>query len=128
MAEPTGKRLGRGRALASLIAAAFTLRIRRFEIADRSMEPTLGDGDWVLGAVRPGTVRPGDIVVLEMPGRPGFEIVKRVAAIGDGSLLLEGDNPAAGSVDSETFGPVPAAAVSARLVLRYRPLPPHLLR
>jgi len=93
------------------------------------MRPALQDGDWVLG-VAGSRCRAGDVVIADMPGRTDFVIVKRVAAIDpvDGSLWLVGDDAAAGSVDSRTFGSVPPGAVTARLVLRYRPLPPKWVR
>ena len=85
----------------------------------------------------PGSVAPGDVVVLDLPGRPGFEIVKRVIAVGgdvldtpdgprtvdDGEVWVLGDDPAAGSVDSRHFGPVPRDRIIARVLWRYRPLP-----
>ncbi len=100
------------------------------------MEPALSPGDWVLAWRRPGRLRRGDVIVLEHPQRPGFELVKRVAAAA-GELLpgtdvslaaaeiwVMGDNPGAGSVDSRHFGAVPLEQVRARVLARYRPLPP----
>jgi hypothetical protein len=112
------------RAVGRLIAAAPALRVVRYEIAEESMAPALRPGDRVAGIRRPRSVEIGDIVVFEL--RPGFDVVKRVTEPPqpmDGLWLL-GDNPDAGSVDSRTLGPVPAAAVKALLVLRYRPRPP----
>lgn len=88
------------------------------------MEPELRDGDVVVAfAGRPP--RTGDVVVVERPDDPGFELVKRIAGspgevvhlLADGSRLPEpvvlhsgewfvvGDSPAA-STDSRAFGPV----------------------
>lgn len=94
------------------------------------MRPALQDGDWVLAIARPKRVRVGDIVVCDLPGRDGFSIVKRIASIDSATnaLWLMGDDPAAGSVDSRSFGPIPMADIFARVVLRYRPLPPSLIR
>ena len=123
---------------AGVVAGALILaRLTRYEIAEQSMQPALSAGDWTLGIRHPSRVSTGDVVVVEMPGRPGFEIVKRVAAVGgetletpEGDMTVAaedvwvlGDDPAAGSVDSRHFGPVPRQAVRARLVLRYQPLP-----
>ncbi len=71
-----------------------------------------------------------DIVVFDLPGRPGFEIVKRVAAVDptDDSVWLLGDDPDAGSIDSRTFGGIPAEAITATVLMRYRPLPPRFIR
>lgn len=106
-----------------MLLAALTLRLTRYEIAERSMAPTLQPGDWVLGVKRPRRIHPGMIVVYEM--RPGFEAVKRVGVPPPGvdGLWLLGDNPDAGSVDSRSLGPIDPAQVTARLLLRYRPLP-----
>lgn len=121
----------------ALAAAAAVTRVVRYEIAEHSMEPTLSAGDWVVGIRSPRRVRLGDVVVAEHPDRPGFEVVKRVTAVGrhdrdegpplaPGELWLEGD--AGIGVDSADFGPVLATAVRARLGLRYRPLPPRFIR
>lgn len=93
------------------------------------MRPTLAHGDWVLALARPRRLGVGDVVVCDLPGSPGFPIVKRITAIdpGNGSLWLLGDDPAAGSVDSRSFGAIPTRAVTARLTLRYRPFPPTLI-
>lgn len=97
------------------------------------MLPTLEPGDWAL-AVAPGPrrrFRRGDIVVVEHPERPGFEMVKRVTAVPgdlapDGRTLgadefwVRGDAPES-STDSRTFGPVPRERVKARVRLVYWP-------
>lgn len=114
--------------LGALVGGLVTGRLRRYEIAEHSMRPTLRSGDWVIALARPGSVRPGDVVVLDHPNRPGFELVKRVASIDDDGVLVLGDDPAAGSVDSVRFGAVPPRAVSARVLMRYRPLPSSLIR
>jgi hypothetical protein len=127
--------------LAALAVAGTTAGLARrlvtYEIADHSMEPGLRPGDWVLG-LRCRGARRGQVVVFDHPQRPGFEMVKRVAAgPGDrvGSALLGpaevwalGDNPAAGSVDSRVLGAIPCARLRARLLLRYRPGPPARVR
>ena len=80
--------------------------LRRFLVADRSMEPTLHDGDGLL-AFRPWRARPGQLRCLEHPARPGFWMVKRVADVADdGTMEVLADNRAAGGVDSRTFGRV----------------------
>jgi nickel-type superoxide dismutase maturation protease len=114
------------------IAAAF-LRWRPFrvEIEGPSMSPTLEPGDWAL-AVAVGRLRRRDVVVIEHPTRPGFEVVKRIIALpGEltsvGRLLrsdefwVEGDNRGA-STDSRQFGPVTRDRVRARIRLVYWPV------
>ncbi len=122
---PRRSRLG---TVAALVWSTLTLRIQTVEIAERSMRPTLDDGDWVVVRRGRGALRVGDVVILDHPEQPGFEIVKRVSALGPGGVMVLGDDPAAGSVDSITFGPVPAGAITARVLVRYRPLPPRIIR
>ena len=108
------------------IAAAYGFqrwRPFRVEVAGTSMRPTLEPGDWAL-AIRVRSVRRGDIVVVEHPERPGFELVKRVVHISgdvapDGfelvdEIWVEGDEPEASS-DSRRFGPLPIGRVRARV-------------
>jgi nickel-type superoxide dismutase maturation protease len=97
----------------------------RVSVAERSMEPALSPGDWLLvrrtmARGRPLRVRPGQIVVARHPGRPGLLIVKRAARREPGGWWLASDNPAAGAVDSRAFGAVPASLIEGRILLRYR--------
>ena len=81
------------------------------------MAPTLAPGDWAL-AVTPSRFERGDIVVVEHPGRPGYEMVKRLIGVpGDqvgerrlasDEFWVEGDHEPA-STDSRFFGPVQAS-------------------
>ena len=113
-------------ALFAGIAAAYGFRRWRpfrVEVAGTSMHPTLEPGDWAL-AVRVRRVRHGDVVVVEHPERPGFELVKRVVHVpGDvtpdglelvDEIWIEGDEPE-GSSDSRRFGPVAVERVRARV-------------
>lgn len=114
--------------LAILFSAALTwalLRVRPFRVAveGASMAPTLLPGDFLV-ATRCGVPRPGSMVVVEHPARPGYEMVKRIAVAPsdrDGFWIL-GDNPA-GSIDSRTLGPVLAEAIRGVVRLRYWPPP-----
>jgi len=88
--------------------------VRRFVVADNSMQPTLlpGQGLVTTGYGRP---RPGQIRCFEHPQRPGFWLVKRVATIHpDHTMTVSADNPL-GS-DSRSFGAVPVHG-SYRLLL-----------
>jgi nickel-type superoxide dismutase maturation protease len=92
--------------------------ILRVEVTDRSMEPTLRSGDWLL-VWRTRRIRAGQIVLARHPGRPDMLIVKRAARRVDGGWWLESDNRDAGAVDSRRFGPVPASLVEGRILVRY---------
>jgi type IV secretory pathway protease TraF len=94
------------------------------------MAPTLLPGDWVL-VLTPRTYARGDVVVVEHPGRPGFEMVKRLTAVpgdrvegdrrlGPDEYWVEGDH-APTSTDSRHFGPVTGEELRAKAVLIYWP-------
>jgi nickel-type superoxide dismutase maturation protease len=113
------------------LLGAWWLRRRPFrvEIEGSSMSPSLEPGNWVV-AVRPRRIRVGDVVVAEHPDRPGFEVVKRIAAgpgdrVGEHTLRsneywLLGDHEEA-STDSRTLGPFDAQAIHGVVLVRYWP-------
>ena len=118
--------------LATVAAAGWAfLRYRpsRVAIEGPSMAPTLLPGDWVL-VVTPRSYRAREIVVVEHPGRPGYEMVKRVIAVpgdtvggrvlGQDEYWIEGDFEQASS-DSRRFGPVTTEELKAKVVLVYWP-------
>ncbi len=121
----SGLAVGAGLALAVLRWKPF-----RVEVEGASMAPTLLPGDWAL-AVAARRPRRGDIVVVKHPGRPGYEMVKRVAGlpgdrVGEGRTLrpdefwVEGDHEKA-STDSRHFGPVSGDEIKAKVLLVYWP-------
>ena len=93
------------------------------------MAPMLAPGDWALVAT-PSGFRRNDVVVVEHPGRPGFEMVKRLVGcpgdrvgdrtLGEDEFWVEGDFAPA-STDSRQFGPVRGEALAARVLLVYWP-------
>ena len=90
----------------------------RVKVAERSMEPALRPGDWLL-VRRTRRIRPGQIVIAKHPGRGDMLIVKRAARRAEGGWWLESDNPDVGAVDSRRFGAVPASLIQGRVLTRY---------
>ncbi len=115
--------------------------IWRVAVAERSMEPTLLPGDWLLvwrgiapyrpagtgagAGIWPGRelrIRPGQLVVARHPFRPEMLLVKRAARREADGWWLDSDNPRAGAVDSARFGLVPPELIEGRVLGRYFPL------
>lgn len=113
----------------AIAVALLRWRPTRVEIQGASMAPTLLPGDWALTVARRRTSK-GDVVVVEHPGRPGYEMVKRVIALPgervgertleDDEYWIEGDREDA-STDSRHFGPVRREQLKARVLLVYWP-------
>jgi len=135
------KRRGAGPVAITIAAAAgawAAFRPFRLAVEGESMAPALLPGDWVV-AVRPRRIRRGDVVVLEDPRTPGFELVKRVlglpgdrlevtgtweagdvagVVLGADEYWVEGDAPER-STDSRTFGPVRRDRIRGVVWVRY---------
>ena len=89
-------------------------RLRRFEITEASMEPSLRDGDYVVGTRLVSAPLRGDVVVFPHPRDPGFLMIKRVVglpgetlSIRDGQVAVNGRvlaEPWANGSVSGTFG------------------------
>jgi nickel-type superoxide dismutase maturation protease len=115
--------------LLGVVWASIRWRPSRVAIAGGSMAPTLAPGDYALAVpLRQPVV--GDVVVVEHPDRPRYEMVKRIVGapggrvgertLGSGEWWVEGDFPDA-STDSRQFGPVGRDALKAKVVLVYWP-------
>jgi signal peptidase I len=93
------------------------------------MAPTLHPGDFLV-AVRARSIPRGALGVVEHPGRPGYEMVKRLAGVpgdaidgvtlGADQFWIVGDDPEASS-DSRAFGAIPREAIRGLVVFRYWP-------
>jgi nickel-type superoxide dismutase maturation protease len=91
----------------------------RVAVAERSMEPTLRPGDWLL-VRRTGRVRAGQLVVARHPSRPTLLLVKRALRRDPGGWWLQSDNINGFAADSRSFGPVPAGLIEGVVLIRYR--------
>jgi nickel-type superoxide dismutase maturation protease len=96
----------------------------RVAVAERSMEPELRPGDWLLvrrsvRAGRPPRIGVGRLVIARHPGTPDLLLVKRAGQRTASGWWLESANPDAGAVDSRSFGPVPPELIEGRVLLRY---------
>jgi signal peptidase I len=121
--------LGAVAAVAGVGYAVLRWRPSRVQIEGPSMEPTLAPGDWAL-TVSGSRFGKGDVVIVEHPGRPGYEMVKRVTAVpgdrvgerplGGDEFWVEGDREDA-STDSRHFGPVRQEHLKAKVLLIYWP-------
>jgi nickel-type superoxide dismutase maturation protease len=121
--------LGASATVGAIALALFRWRPSRVEIQGASMMPTLRPGDWAL-AVSRRRFQKGDVVVVEHPGRPEYEMVKRVMGlpgdrVGDRELAgdeywVEGDREDA-STDSRHFGPVRREHLKAKVLVVYWP-------
>ena len=101
----------------------------RVAVEGQSMAPALEPGDFLIAA-RSGLMRRGALVVVEHPGRPGYEMVKRLAGmpgdevggapLGADRFWILGDDPEA-STDSRAFGAVSRDAIRGVVLFRYWP-------
>jgi len=101
-------RIGVFLALLALGVAALRGRVRRFEIVESSMEPTLRAGDYVVATRRRPGIRRGEIVVFEARGRAGFDVIKRVIALpGETVEIANGQVHVDGAVLAEPWADGP---------------------
>ncbi|XP_023331974.1 mitochondrial inner membrane protease subunit 1 [Eurytemora carolleeae] len=110
-------------------------------LTEKSMEPTLTDGEIVLccpsGRLNLYNLSRGDIVIARNPTEPRENICKRIVGIaGDrvpsnhtgleafvpaGRIWLQGDN-LSDSRDSRSFGSIPIGLVRGKLICRVWPI------
>jgi len=114
---------------AALAWACLRWKPSRVAIEGGSMAPTLLPGDWAL-TVPSRRPKVGDVVVVEHPGRPGFEMVKRIVAAPGGRVggpgrgahawWVEGGLPPA-APHTRQVGPGHGDALRAKVALIYWP-------
>jgi nickel-type superoxide dismutase maturation protease len=91
----------------------------RVAVAERSMEPALRPGDWLL-VLRTRRAKPGQVVIAKNPEKPGMLLVKRAKRrIPGQGWWLESDNQDVAAVDSRRFGPVADERIEGRVLFRY---------
>lgn len=81
-----------------------------YRVAGSSMQPAFAHGDLLLGWRWSGP-RLGRVVVV----RHGLPVVKRVTAMSEQGIWLEGDNSAV-STDSRSFGYIDSGLVEAVII------------
>jgi len=74
---------------ASVLTAAALRGVRRFEIKEASMAPSLESGDWVIAKRRTAPPARGDIVVFDDPTGTGMNLVKRVVGLSGEQVAVE---------------------------------------
>ena len=114
---------------AAAVLIAVLARPFRIEVTGSSMEPSLLPGDYLV-ATKAGSIRRRALVVIERPGRSGFELVKRVVGISGDQVAdrrlapdeywVLGDRGEL-STDSRSFGPVGKTHIRGLVRLRYWP-------
>ena len=91
--------------------------IIRIVIKDKSMEPTLREGDTVLvSRIIIQKLKVGDIIVFNHP-TPPYIFCKRIMKITETSVWVEGDNKKE-SVDSRKFGIVERKNIIGKMLMK----------
>ena len=106
---------GRLRAVRETLLWVLCLRTRH-RVVNRSMEPTVSPGDYLL--VNPNAYRrslpvPGDLIIARHPFKD-VVITKRVTEVVSDQVLVASDNLDAGQ-DSRHFGPLPLALLRGQV-------------
>ena len=63
-------------------------KLRRYEIVERSMEPNLHQGDYVVAQARGIGLARGDVVIVPHPGVGDFILIKRVVGLPGETITL----------------------------------------
>lgn len=95
-------------AIALLGFAGLKGKVRRYEVAETSMEPALSPGDYLIAQPTSGSVRRGEIIVFPNPNDPTMELIKRVIGLpGETVTLSNGQVHIDGSVLAEVWADGP---------------------
>ncbi len=90
------------------------LPIRIFRVAERSMEPGIAEGSYVVVNCLARRYAPGDVVVLKSPESSSV-LIKRIKMIAGGRLFVVGDNRDI-SRDSRSFGAVRPDSIIGKMM------------
>jgi signal peptidase I len=83
-------------------------RLRRYELAEESMAPTLLPGDYVVAQSRRDPPQRGDILICNHPHQSGLELVKRVVGLpGEEIVIANGQIHANAAVLAEPWADGP---------------------
>lgn len=85
-----------------------------FRVEDRSMEPKMKAGDYLIVSRMYGKLSVGDVVVLRHPEK-SMNIVKRISAIDGFDISVAGDN-AERSEDSRSFGSISRHKILGKVI------------
>ncbi len=90
--------------------------IKIFRVEDRSMEPRIKAGDYLIVSRLSNRLKIGDVVVLKHPTKD-IKIVKRISTISDTMVFVVGDNKNE-SGDSRNFGSMARNMVIGKVVFK----------
>ncbi|MDE1834388.1 MAG: hypothetical protein KGH64_03565 [Candidatus Micrarchaeota archaeon] len=91
------------------------LPLKIYRVAERSMEPTIGQGSYILVSSWYSKPKTNDIIVLRSPESARI-LVKRVRSVRSGKLFVVGDNKKE-SRDSRRFGYVDIRLLLGKVIL-----------
>ena len=96
----------------------------RVAVAERSMEPALRPGDWLLvrrglRAGRPPRIRPGQLVIARHPGQPDLLLVKRAARRAAARLVAGVRQPRSRGGGQPRVRRGAAGLIEGRVLVRY---------
>ncbi len=98
------------------------LPIARLRVEDRSMEPTLDSGDYVIVnrlAYLFKSPSEGDLVIIRHPNDSKFMVKRIESANNTDNYFVVGDNRKF-SKDSRHFGPVKKHSIVGRVIMRVK--------